>query len=435
MTEWLKEYNYIKGYATKYKLRNTLKALTLARKYHEGQTRYSGEPYIIHPLMVCKNLILLNVEKVLHEWYPDKSMEWVRAQCDILYAASLLHDVIEDLDLPNRGQELVKVYFLDREVLVVDRLLTKLPKNKKHPWSKVYDPEKYFEEIAKDWRASLIKIVDRAHNCSTMQVFKEEKMKEYILETVKYIYTLCVECELRYPEFSDIIAIEKNLIASICESLASILGMQEVITDENGGYMKTINFIEGETRSDMPNTYKALSIAYMSHFGQKRTSGDPFIIHPLRVCSYLMALEVDDDVTYASALLHEVPQKNGNTIETAEKLFRGLSISEEVIDVVNLVADKNKPQDIYYDEIKKNPKALLEKLSNRVHTCTFLIKASQKDMEAYIKENKNYIMPMCQYGMLHYPQYANMIEIMRSHILAISNIVEIVSKKQTSNKG
>ena len=434
MTEWLKEYNYIKGYATKYRLRNTLKALALARKYHEGQTRYSGEPYIIHPLMVCKNLILLNVEKALQEWYSDKTIDWITTQCDILYAASLLHDVIEDLELPNRGQELVTVYFLDEEVLLVVRLLTKLPKKKKHPWSKVYDPEKYFSEIAKDWKASLIKIVDRAHNCSTMQVFKEEKMKEYIVETIKYIYTVCVECELRHPEFSNIIAIEKNLITSICESIASILGMQDIIVDEKDGYLKTINFIEGATRTGMPNAYKALSIAYMSHFGQKRTSGDPFIIHPLRVCSYLMALDVDDDVTYASALLHEVPQKDGNTIETAEELFRRLSISEQVIEVVRLVADKSKAQDIYYNDIKKNPRALLEKLSNRVHTCTFLAKASQNDMEAYISENKTYIMPMCKYGMLHYPQYANMIEIMQSHISAISNIVEIVTKK-TSNEG
>ena len=434
MPEWLKEYNYIKGYATKYKLRNTLKALALARKYHEGQTRYSGEPYIIHPLMVCKNLILLNVEKVLHQWYPYKAIEWVRIQCDILYASALLHDVIEDCDLNNRGLELVKQHSLDNEVLVVVRLLTKLPKKKKHPWNEVYSPEKYFDEISKDWRASLIKIVDRAHNCSTMQVFKEEKMKEYILETIKYIYTLCVECELRYPEFSNIIAIEKNLIASICESLASILGMQEVITDEKGGYIKTINFIEGATRTDMPNTYKALFIACKVHEGQKRTSGDPFIIHPLRVCSYLMALDVNSDIAYASALLHEVPRKPGNTIQSSEKLFREYGIEEDVIEVVNLVADKSKPLYIYYSDIKKNPWALLEKLSNRAHTCTFLAKASHEDMEEYIKENKNFIIPMCQYGMLHYPQYANMIEIMRSHILAISNIVE-VSKNQISDKG
>ena len=403
MTEWLKEYNYIKGYATKYKLRNTLKALTLARMYHEGQTRYSGEPYIIHPLMVCKNLILLNVEKVLHEWYPDKSMKRVRVQCDILYAAALLHDVIEDRDLPKRGEELVKVYLLDEEVLVVARLLTKYPKKKKHLWDKVYDPEKYFGEIAKDWRASLIKIVDRAHNCSTMQVFKEEKMKEYILETIKYIYTLCVECELRYPEFSNIIAIEKNLIASICESLASILGMQDVIKDEQEGYEKTINFIEGATRTDMPNTYKALFIACKVHEGQKRTSGDPFIIHPLRVCSYLMALDVNSDVAYASALLHEVPRKPGNTIQSSEKLFREYGIEEDVINVVNLVSDKSKPMDIYYSDIKKNPWALLEKLSNRAHTCTFLAKASSEDLVEYIKENKQYIIPLCKDGMLYYP--------------------------------
>ena len=67
LEQWLKEYNYIKGYASKYKMRNTLKALVLARQYHEGQPRYSGEPFIIHPLMVCKNLILLNIEKVLQE--------------------------------------------------------------------------------------------------------------------------------------------------------------------------------------------------------------------------------------------------------------------------------------------------------------------------------------------------------------------------------
>ena len=356
-------------------------------------------------------------------------MLWCRAQCDILYAAALLHDVIEDCDLPNKGKELVDTYFLDEEVLVVVRLLTKPPKKKKHIWSEVYNPKKYFKGIAENWKASLIKIVDRAHNCSTMEVFQENKMKEYILETIEYIYTLCVECELRYPEFSNTIAIEKNLIASICESLASILGMQEVITDEREDYKKTISFIEGATRTDMPNTYKALHIAVNSHSGQKRTSGDPFIIHPLRVCSYLMALELNDDITYASALLHEVPQKGDNTIEMAEKIFRDYGIDEEVIKTVVLIADKSKPLDEYYANIQKNPKALLEKLSNRVHTCTFLAKASHEDMVAYIEENKKYVIPMCSYGILHYPQYADMIEIMQSHILAISNIVEIVANK------
>ena len=39
LQRWEKEYNFIKGYATKYKMRNTLIALTLAIKYHTGQCR------------------------------------------------------------------------------------------------------------------------------------------------------------------------------------------------------------------------------------------------------------------------------------------------------------------------------------------------------------------------------------------------------------
>ena len=85
LQRWEKEYNFIKGYATKYKMRNTLIALTLAIKYHAGQCRDGGEPYIIHPLMVCKTLILLNIEKVLHEWY-NKELYKIQHECDVMYA-------------------------------------------------------------------------------------------------------------------------------------------------------------------------------------------------------------------------------------------------------------------------------------------------------------------------------------------------------------
>ena len=426
---WKKEFNYIKGYATMYKLRNTLIALTLAVKYHDGQYRDGGEPYIIHPLMVCKALILLNIEKCLGEWYPDKDIYWCRHQCDIMYASAILHDVIEDCNLSKKGRELIE-YHLDEEVLKVVRLLTKPPKVKKWPWSPVYEPEKYFGNILEDWKATMIKIADRANNCSTMEVFEENRKRNYIIDTVKYIYPLCSEGKIRYPEFSDAISILKNLIVSVCESLASILGMQEAIIDEKEDYKKTVNFIEGACRNIMPNTYKALFVAQKLHKGQKRTSGDPFIIHPLRVCSYLMTLGIHDDDTCAAALLHEVPQK---CQLPGEELVR-YGIDKSVIDVIKLVTDKNKSLKEYYSEIEKDPRALLEKLSNRVHTCTFLAKASHEQMIAYIEETKRYMVPMCKYGMVHYPEYANQIEIMESHIISICNLLEVVSKNRLTSK-
>ncbi len=427
LERWKKEYNFIKGYATKNKMRNTVIALTLAVKYHDGQYRDAGEPYIIHPLMVCKTLMLLNIEQVLQEWYPQKSKEWIRKECDILYATAILHDVIEDCKLPNKGKELVEQYALDEEVLQIVRILSKPPKNKKFPWDKIYQPEEYFQQILLNWKATLIKIADRANNCSTMQVFDEKRKRKYILETKQYIYPLCSEGKIRYPEFSNTITILKNLIVSVCESLASILNMQEVITDETEEYKKSIHFIEGASRNNMPNTYKALFIAQKYHENQTRTSGDPFIIHPLRVCSYLMALGIDDDQTYAAALMHEIPQKC-NLPEKGEELIRNYGIDKEVIKVIRIVSDKNKPLDQYYQGIQENPRALLEKLSNRVHTCTFLANASKERLIAYTNENRDYMVPMCKYGMLHYPQYANQIEIMQSHILSISNILEVASR-------
>ena len=430
LDHWKKEYNFIKGYATMYKMRNTLIALTLALKYHDGQYRDGGEPYIIHPLLVCKSLILLNIEKCLEEWYPDRNIYQIRHQCDVMYAAAILHDVIEDCKLPNKGRELVEIYNLDKEVWQIVWLLTKPPKVKKWPWSPVYDPEKYFGNIKMDWKATLIKIADRANNCSTMQVFDEQRKRKYILETIQYIYPLCSEGKIRYPEFSDAISILKNLIVSVCETLASLLGMQEVISDEAEEYKKTVHFIEGMSRNEMPNTYKALAIAQKFHEGQTRTSGDPFVIHPIRVCSYLMTLGVHDDYTCAAALLHEIPQMC-HTSGNGEEFSKDYDIEEEVIDVVKLVANKNKPLEKYYADIEVNPRALLEKLSNRVHTCTFLAKASKQDMVDYIAETKEYMVPMCKYGMLHYPEYADKIEIMQSHILAICNILDVVTKQKT----
>ena len=73
-----KMYTYIRGYATGAEMHETLKALTFARKQHEGQLRKSGEPYIIHPLAMACNALSLGIRD------------------DEVIATILLHDVCED---------------------------------------------------------------------------------------------------------------------------------------------------------------------------------------------------------------------------------------------------------------------------------------------------------------------------------------------------
>ena len=428
LERWQIEYNKLKNYAITNNLRNLITALTLAVKYHKGQYRDGGEPYVIHPLMVCKTLLLLNVDKYLKEWYPQKSESWIRRQYDVLLASAVLHDVIEDCNLLNKGREMVEVYHLDEEVWIIVDILSKPPKGQP------YDPEEYFRNILSNWKALLIKLSDRANNCTTMQVFKESRRIKYIRETSEYIYPLCAEGKRRHPQFSNIIKILENLIVSICESLASLLGMQEEITRQTQNYKEMIGFIEmNAMKENMPNTYQALLMAQKFYEGAFRTSGDPFIIHPLRVSAYLLNLGIMDDVTNASALLHE----KAHWAKGADEYVRNSGINPEVIRIVDIVSDKAMPLPKYYKRIQEDPRAILEKLANRAHTCTFLAKASYKEMEAYTKENQEYMVPMCEWAKIHLPQYANQIEIMQYHILSISNIVEVVTRQNrlTSQKG
>lgn len=428
MERWQIEYNQLMNYAITHKMRNLRIALELAVKYHEGQYRDGGEPFIIHPLMVCKMLILLNVEKYLKAWYPEKSDSWVKHQCDILLAAAVLHDVVEDCDLPNKGREMVEVDHLEEEVWIIVIILSKPPKGEP------YDPNAYFKGILEIWKATLIKIADRSNNCTTMQVFKESRRKKYIRETIEYIYPLCEEGKRKYPQFSNIIRILENLIVSICESLASLSKMPEAITKQTQNYEEMIDFIEFKAKKEnMPNTYLALSMAKKFYEGSFRTSGDPFVIHPLRVSAYLMDLGIMDDITNAAALLHE----KAHWMKGADTYIRNSGISPEVTRIVDIVSDKAMPLPEYYKRIQEEPRAILEKLANRAHTCTFLAKASYEEMEAYIRENQEYMVPMCEWAKSHLAQYANQIEIMQYHILSISNIVEMVTKQNrlTSQKG
>lgn len=426
--KWQIEYNQLMNYAITHKMRNLKIALELAVEYHEGQYRDGGEPFIIHPLMVCKILLLLNVEKYLKAWYPEKSDDWIRHQCDVLLAAAVLHDVVEDCELPNKGREMVEVYHLEEEVWIIVIILSKPPKGEP------CDPKAYFKGILEIWKATLIKIADRANNCTTMQVFDESRREKYICETSEYIYPLCAEAKRKYPQFSNIIKILENLIVSICESLASLSGMQEEIKNQTQNYEEMIHFIEFNAKKEnMPNTYLALSMAKKLYEGRLRTSGDPFVIHPLRVSSYLLNLGITDDITNAAALLHE----KAHWMKGADTYIRNSGISPEVTRIVDIVSDKAVSLPEYYERIQEDPRAILEKLANRAHTCTFLAKASYEEMEAYTRENQEYMVPMCEWAKIHLPQYANQIEIMQYHILSISNIVEVVTRQNrlTSQKG
>lgn len=140
------------------------KAYELADKAHDGQTRATGEPYIIHPLAVAYILAELRMDE------------------EGLIAA-LLHDVVEDTEYT---VEDIKKAFGEEIAFLVDGV-TKLSKfhYKDKEDQQTENFRKMFLAMARDTRVVVIKLADRLHNMRTLGVFRREKQERIAKETME----------------------------------------------------------------------------------------------------------------------------------------------------------------------------------------------------------------------------------------------------------
>lgn len=188
---------YIGAYCNAKKLYQTSRALSFAREKHDGQFRKPGHskervPYIYHPLLMTCHALALGLEE------------------DELLSAALLHDVCEDCGV---GIDELPVNDRTREAV---RLLTK-PEN----FGKT-EPEyrAYYEGIAGDRIATMVKLLDRCNNISGMSTtFTDDRMAGYIRETLEYIYPLMEKARDAYPEYSNQLFLIRYQMRSVLEAL------------------------------------------------------------------------------------------------------------------------------------------------------------------------------------------------------------------------
>ncbi|MFE1246666.1 GTP pyrophosphokinase [Streptomyces sp. NPDC058735] len=143
-------------------LRQIERAYQVAERWHRGQKRKSGDPYITHPLAVTTILAELGMD-------PATLM------------AGLLHDTVEDTEY---GLEDLRRDFGDVVTLLVDGV-TKLDKVKFGEAAQAETVRKMVVAMAKDPRVLVIKLADRLHNMRTMRYLKREKQEKKARETLE----------------------------------------------------------------------------------------------------------------------------------------------------------------------------------------------------------------------------------------------------------
>ena len=145
------------------------KAYEYADMLHTGQTRQSGEPYIIHPL---------NVAYILTEMHADRDT----------ICAGLLHDTLEDT---NVTKEDIAHDFNQNVANLVDGVtkLSKMNFSSKQAQN-FANTRKIITGITEDVRIIIIKLADRLHNMRTLEYKTEFKQKENSLETMEIFVPL-----------------------------------------------------------------------------------------------------------------------------------------------------------------------------------------------------------------------------------------------------
>ena len=81
-------------------------------------------------------------------------------------------------------------------------------------------------------------------------------------------------------------------------------------------------------RLDHDLLIKAYQFSYQAHLGQKRFSGEDYVVHCVEVAKILAELQLDS-VTVASGMIHDVVEDTAVTVDDVEREF-GHEIAEIV---------------------------------------------------------------------------------------------------------
>ena len=154
----------------------------------------------------------------------------------------------------------------------------------------------------------------------------------------------------------------------------------------------------------------------------------PYAIHCLQVCRMLVDLKAplsaeEMDILLASALCHDMiedlPFQDGG-----RELYTEYHLDPSVYETVRLLTKRRdftpEEEQAHFGAIAADRLALLVKLSDRGHNVEDLYNMSVSKVHEYVGETERYFLPMCDYGMEHYPELRKSIEVLRDKIFSLT---------------
>ena len=181
-------------------------------------------------------------------------------------------------------------------------------------------------------------------------------------------------------------------------------------------YVKTYASVK-----NLYQTSKVLPYARELHKGQVRKGKDkvPYIYHPLLIACHALALGLDDDNIVSAALLHDVCEDCGVTVDELPVN----ELTKEAVSLLTKVDSIDKEQ--YYQRISRNPIATMIKLLDRCNNVSGMAAGFSKEkLVEYIKETESVVYPLLQKAKSEYPMYSNQIFLIKYHMTSVIEAIK-----------
>ncbi len=241
------------------------KAYVFAKEAHDGQFRFSGQPYIIHPVAVASILV-------------DLCMDYQSV------VAALLHDTVEDTDV---SLENVKNEYGEDIAKLVDGVtkLGKVPLSTKEE-EQAENIRKMLLAMSEDIRVIIIKLADRLHNMRTLEFMRPQKRRDKALETIEIYAPLAHRLGIRTI---------KEELEDLAISFLDPVGYNEIETNLGSQMEERQKFLEDikkrikERISEIiPEPHiagriKSVHGIYRKMYMQNRSFGEIYDIYAVRI--------------------------------------------------------------------------------------------------------------------------------------------------------
>lgn len=161
--------------------------------------------------------------------------------------------------------------------------------------------------------------------------------------------------------------------------------------------------LEIYSEKDMVEIFRAYKLANELHQGQKRQSGDPYIIHPLSVAIILSEMKADKD-TICAGLLHDTIEDTKITKEEIEYFFnKDIANLVDGVTKISKLNFSNKQARVFANTrkiitgITEDVRIIIIKLADRLHNMRTLQYKNESKQKENALETMEIFVPLAYY--------------------------------------